>query len=127
MLETGDTANKIGTFSLALAAARHSVPFFVAAPLTSVDFSLTSGSGIVVEERSPLELTHSLGGRGPQVAPEGIRVWNPAFDITPADLITAIITDKVRHPTGLDVWSFNQHLQISTNPTAAHRGLCART
>ena len=64
---TGDTANKIGTYSLAVVAAHHKVPFFVAAPLTSIDPKIQSGKEIVIEERSPLELTHALGGRGPQV------------------------------------------------------------
>ncbi|XP_062091128.1 methylthioribose-1-phosphate isomerase [Humulus lupulus] len=90
----GDTANKIGTYSLALIAKHHNVPFFVAAPLTSVDLSLSTGKEIVIEERSPKELLNSRGGLGEQVAASGISVWNPAFDITPANLITGIITEK---------------------------------
>lgn len=90
----GDTANKIGTYNLALSAFHHGVPFYVAAPLTSIDISLPSGENIVIEERSSKELTHSHGGEGSQVAASGISVWNPAFDVTPARLITAIITDK---------------------------------
>ncbi|MCO5551210.1 hypothetical protein L7F22_004709 [Adiantum nelumboides] len=90
----GDTANKIGTLNLALAAFHHGIPFYVAAPLTSIDNTLSSGVSIVIEERSPRELTHSQGGQGLQVAASGVSVWNPAFDITPANLITAIITDK---------------------------------
>lgn len=92
--ENGDTANKIGTYNLALSAFHHGIPFYVAAPLTSVDLSLSSGEKIIIEERSPKELTHALGGQGQQVAPSGISVWNPAFDVTPANLITAIITEK---------------------------------
>lgn len=92
--ENGDTANKIGTYNLALSAFHHGIPFYVAAPLTSVDLSLSSGDKIIIEERSPKELTHALGGQGQQVAPSGISVWNPAFDVTPANLITAIITEK---------------------------------
>lgn len=92
--ENGDTANKIGTYNLAISAFHHGVPFYVAAPLTSVDLSLSSGEQIIIEERSPKELTHALGGQGQQVAPSGISVWNPAFDVTPANLITAIITEK---------------------------------
>lgn len=92
--ENGDTANKIGTYNLALSAFHHGIPFYVAAPLTSVDLSLSSGEQIIIEERSPKELTHALGGQGQQVAPSGISVWNPAFDVTPANLITAIITEK---------------------------------
>jgi methylthioribose-1-phosphate isomerase len=67
----------------------------VAAPLTSIDLSLSSGQQIVIEERSPKELLNSEGGLGKQVAASGISVWNPAFDVTPASLITAIITEKV--------------------------------
>eukprot|EP00250_Pteridium_aquilinum_P019227 c24355_g2_i1 orf=168-2612(+) len=90
----GDTANKIGTYNLALAALHHGIPFYVAAPLTTIDTALSSGGSIVIEERSAKELTHSHGGEGLQVAASGISVWNPAFDVTPARLITAIITDK---------------------------------
>lgn len=90
----GDTANKIGTYTLALCASYHRVPFYVAAPITSIDLSLSSGHEIVIEERSPKELLHSRGGLGEQVAASGISVWNPAFDVTPATLITAIVTEK---------------------------------
>ncbi|CAN0923322.1 Methylthioribose-1-phosphate isomerase [Linum grandiflorum] len=90
----GDTANKIGTYSLALCAKHHKIPFYVAAPITSVDLSLSSGKQIVIEERSANELLNSRGGLGEQVAASGISVWNPAFDVTPADLITGIITEK---------------------------------
>ncbi|MBA0731885.1 hypothetical protein Gogos_016008 [Gossypium gossypioides] len=95
----GDTANKIGTYSLALCAMHHHIPFYVAAPLTSIDLSLSSGEEIVIEERSAKELLHSRGGLGDQVAASGILVWNPAFDVTPAYLITGIITEKVSHRT----------------------------
>ena len=91
----GDTANKIGTYSLALCAKHHGIPFFVAAPLTSIDLTLSSGQEIVIEERSPKELLYTRGGLGEQVAASGICVWNPAFDVTPADLIAGIITEKV--------------------------------
>ncbi|KAB1209514.1 Methylthioribose-1-phosphate isomerase [Morella rubra] len=90
----GDTANKIGTYSLALCAMNHNIPFYVAAPLTSVDLSLSSGQEIVIEERSQKELTHTRGGLGEQVAASGVSVWNPAFDVTPANLISGIITEK---------------------------------
>ncbi|XP_059431837.1 methylthioribose-1-phosphate isomerase [Corylus avellana] len=90
----GDTANKIGTYSLALCAMNHKIPFYVAAPLTSIDLSLSCGKEIVIEERSPNELTHTRGGLGEQVAASGISVWNPAFDVTPANLIAGIITEK---------------------------------
>ena len=94
-LSAGDTANKIGTYSLALCAKYHGIPFYVAAPLTSIDLSLLSGDEIVIEERSPKELLNARGGLGEQVAASGIAVWNPAFDVTPANLITGIITEKV--------------------------------
>ena len=87
----GDTANKIGTYALAVLAKEHGVPFFVASPWTSIDTTLDSGAGIPIEERPASELTHLAGH---QVAAPGIQVWNPGFDITPAALITAIITEK---------------------------------
>ncbi|KAG6508066.1 hypothetical protein ZIOFF_033423 [Zingiber officinale] len=90
----GDTANKIGTYSVALSAYHHGIQFYVAAPITSIDLSISSGDQIVIEERSEKELLHSDGGRGKQVAASGISVWNPAFDVTPARLITAIFTEK---------------------------------
>lgn len=91
----GDTANKIGTYSLALSAKHHGIPFYVAAPFTSIDLSISSGEEIVIEERSAKELLHARGGLGEQVAASGISVWNPAFDVTPATIISGIITEKV--------------------------------
>lgn len=90
----GDTANKIGTYSLALSAFYHGVPFYVAAPVSSIDLSLASGNQIFIEERSPKELLCADGGLGKQMAAPGIDVWNPAFDVTPANLISAIVTEK---------------------------------
>ncbi|KAF3439704.1 hypothetical protein FNV43_RR17982 [Rhamnella rubrinervis] len=90
----GDTANKIGTYSLAIIAKHHNIPFLVAAPLTSIDLSLSSGKEIVIEERSPKELLNTRGGLGEQVAAKGVSVWNPAFDVTPAALVSGIITEK---------------------------------
>jgi len=87
----GDVANKIGTYSLAVLAGEHGLPFYVAAPLSTVDLSIDSGAEIPIEERDPREVTH-LAGR--PVAPDGVNVWNPAFDVTPARLVTAIITDR---------------------------------
>ena len=84
----GDTANKIGTRMLAIIAAAEGVPFFVAAPTTSIDPSLASGADITIEERGPTEVTHSKGGKGARVAAHGIDVWNPAFDVTHARYIT---------------------------------------
>ncbi|PNT32996.1 hypothetical protein POPTR_006G219900v4 [Populus trichocarpa] len=99
----GDTANKIGTYSLALCAMHHNIPFYVAAPLTSFDSSLSSGKEIIIEERSPKEMLNARGGLGEQVAASGISVWNPAFDVTPASLISGIITEKgVITKTGMD-------------------------
>jgi methylthioribose-1-phosphate isomerase len=86
----GDTANKIGTYSAALAARAHGIPFYVAAPRSTVDLSILDGDAIEIEERAAAEVTEIGGVR---IAPEGIAVANPAFDITPAELITAIITD----------------------------------
>lgn len=93
----GDTANKIGTYTLAVLAREHRVPFYVAAPSTSIDPDLESGQAIPIEERAPEEVL-SVGGV--QSAPEGVQVWNPAFDVTPHDLVTAFITENgvVRPP-----------------------------
>lgn len=87
----GDTANKIGTYTLAVLAKHHNIPFYVAAPLSSFDFKLEKGSDIVIEERDPEEV---LSVAGKRIAPEGINAINPAFDVTPNDLISAIITEK---------------------------------
>jgi len=87
----GDAANKIGTYTLSVLARRHGLPFYVAAPLSTFDFSIPDGSAIDIEERPAAEVT---GYRGVRWAPEGVRVRNPAFDVTPADLITAVICEK---------------------------------
>ena len=87
----GDTANKIGTYALALAARHHAVPFYVVAPTSTIDLSLDTGEEIPIEERDPGEVA---APRGLALAPEGTRVWNPAFDVTPADLIGAIVTER---------------------------------
>src|SRR5690606_14018730 len=87
----GDAANKIGTYGLALLAAAHQIPFYVAAPTSTFDLSLPSGDAIPIEQRDPREITH---GFGRQTAPEGIDVYNPAFDVTPAGLIRAIICER---------------------------------
>ncbi|XP_065876001.1 methylthioribose-1-phosphate isomerase [Euphorbia lathyris] len=108
----GDTANKIGTYSLALCASHHNIPFFVAAPLTSIDLSLSSGKEIIIEERSAKELLNSRGGLGEQVAASGVDVWNPAFDVTPAQLITGIITEKgVITQTGSNVFDIKNFVK----------------
>jgi len=87
----GDTANKIGTYTVAVLAQAHGVPFYVAAPISTIDIAAPNGAAIPIEERSADEVTR-VGGT--QIAPAGIRVRHPAFDVTPARLITAIITDR---------------------------------
>jgi methylthioribose-1-phosphate isomerase len=87
----GDAANKIGTYMVAVLAKRHGIPFYVAAPITTLDLTLTTGNEIPIEERSGREITH-VGEQ--QLGPDDVEVYNPAFDVTPNDLITAIITDK---------------------------------
>ncbi len=87
----GDTANKIGTYSVALLAAAHDIPFYVAAPTSTFDLAIATGHEIPIEERDPREITHGFGRR---TAPEGVKVYNPAFDVTPARLIKAIICEK---------------------------------
>ncbi len=86
----GDVANKIGTYNLAIVAQAHNVPFFVAAPLSTIDFSLADGSLIPIEERDPREISH-VGET--VICPPGVEFYNPAFDVTPARLIEAIITE----------------------------------
>lgn len=87
----GDTANKIGTYQAAVLAREHGVPFWVAAPFSTVDLATADGAGIPIEERSPSEVTELSGTR---VAPPGAAAWNPAFDVTPARLISAIVTER---------------------------------
>ena len=93
----GDTANKIGTYTLAVLARRHRVPFYVAAPLSTFDPGIPNGSAIPIEERAAEEVT---GFRGTRWAPQGVSVRNPAFDVTPAELITAIVCERgvIREP-----------------------------
>jgi len=87
----GDTANKIGTYALAVLAKHHGVPFYIAAPFSTIDPSLPSGASIPIEERDAVEVRR-VGAQ--PTAPEGSPVYNPAFDVTPASLITAIITER---------------------------------
>jgi methylthioribose-1-phosphate isomerase len=87
----GDTANKIGTYMVAVLAKEHDIPFYVAAPISTLDLSLQSGEQIPIEERNSREITHM---REQQLGPDGVAVHNPAFDITPNHLISAIITDR---------------------------------
>jgi len=87
----GDVANKIGTYSVAVLAKQHEIPFYVAAPFSTIDLKITDGSHIPIEQRDPAEVTHIGGVR---VVPEGVSVFNPAFDVTPHEFVTAIITDR---------------------------------
>ena len=98
----GDTANKIGTYTLAVLAAAHNVPFYVAAPMSTIDLATASGAAIPIEERSGDEVVEAFGRR---IAPEGISVRHPAFDVTPAQLISAIVTDRgvLRPPYTLSI------------------------
>jgi methylthioribose-1-phosphate isomerase len=102
----GDTANKIGTYGLSVAARAHGIPLYVAAPLTSFDFRIASGSGIPIEERKDAEI-HTISGV--RIAPDGVSFFNPAFDVTPAENISAIISEKgvARPPFGavLERWA----------------------
>ncbi len=93
----GDTANKIGTYGVAVLAREHGIPFYVAAPLSTIDLRTPDGAAIPIEERQAREVTHVGGSR---LAPEGAAVWNPAFDVTPHELIAGIITEQgiVRPP-----------------------------
>ncbi len=88
----GDVANKIGTYSVAVLARAHGIPFYVAAPVSTIDLNTPTGEGIPIEERNPLEVTQVHGSR--VIAPDGVAVWNPAFDVTPANLIEGIITER---------------------------------
>ncbi|MBW2536126.1 MAG: S-methyl-5-thioribose-1-phosphate isomerase [Deltaproteobacteria bacterium] len=99
----GDVANKIGTYGVALAAREAGVPFYVALPWSTVDLETPDGSGIPIEERPAEEVTHVMGQR---IVPEGVPVLNPAFDVTPAELVTALITDRgvIRPPYDLRSW-----------------------
>ena len=87
----GDVANKIGTYQIAVLAQRHGIPFYVAAPTSSIDLDCPDGASIPIEERPSDEVTHFAGRR---VAAEDVSVFNPAFDVTPAELVTGIITEE---------------------------------
>jgi len=95
--KNGDVANKIGTYSVAVLADRHGVPFYVAAPYSTFDNELESGDRIPIEERSPVEVTEGFGKR---TAPAGVKVYSPAFDVTPHELVTYYITDGGLRPGG---------------------------
>jgi methylthioribose-1-phosphate isomerase len=99
----GDTANKIGTYSVAILAKEHGIPMYIAAPFSTVDLETADGAGIPIEQRATSEVTH-IGGK--QMAPTGVLVENPAFDVTPARYIRAIITER-----GVATAPFNESLQ----------------
>ncbi len=109
----GDVANKIGTYTLAVLARAHSIPFYVAAPTSTVDMSIASGDGIPIEERDPAEVTHLAGQ---PLAPEGVTAAHPAFDVTPNDLVAAIITEK-----GVVEPPFDTHLRRVMDAASAVR------
>jgi|SRR5690554_6940770 len=87
----GDVANKIGTYSLAVLAKHHNIPFYSISPTSTIDMDIPDGSAIPIEERDKNEIIYGLGH---QIAPKGVNVYNPAFDVTPNELITGIITEK---------------------------------
>jgi methylthioribose-1-phosphate isomerase len=88
----GDVANKIGTYTVAVLAKAHGIPFYVAAPYSTIDLQTKSGADIPIEQRNAQEVTTIHGGR--PVAPTGVSVYNPAFDVTPAELVSGIITER---------------------------------
>ncbi|HJU10957.1 MAG TPA: S-methyl-5-thioribose-1-phosphate isomerase [Candidatus Binataceae bacterium] len=108
----GDVANKIGTYPLAVMAQRHHVPFYVAAPLSSIDLKCASGDDIPIETRPSIELTEFAGK---SIAPKGVEVFNPAFDVTPAELVTAIVTEH-----GIAYPPFGESLPALKRPTTDH-------
>jgi len=87
----GDVANKIGTYTVAVLAKEHGIPFYVAAPISTVDLECPDGSKIPIEQRNPKEVTHIAGK---QMVPDGVQIENPAFDVTPAQYVAAIITER---------------------------------
>ncbi len=103
----GDVANKIGTYGVAVLARRHNIPFYVAGPTSSIDLKCPSGAEVPIEQRNPREVSHIFGHA---VTPRGVRILNPAFDITTHDLISAIITEK-----GVVTAPFNQNLRLYAN------------
>jgi methylthioribose-1-phosphate isomerase len=107
----GDVANKIGTYNLAVLAEKHKIPFCVAAPISSIDFQLSTGADIPIEERDPKEVTEGFGRR---IAPDGVNVYSPAFDVTPHELVTAIITEHgiTRPPYDKTISSLRESTEV---------------
>ena len=110
----GDVANKIGTYQVAVLAKENGIPFYVAAPMSTIDFSLQDGKDIPIEQRGAEEITHLYSSR---IAPEGVKVYNPAFDVTPAKYITGIITDL-----GIAKAPYGASLQQMKGKTACEDG-----
>jgi methylthioribose-1-phosphate isomerase len=109
----GDVANKIGTYTIAVLAGAHALPFIVAAPTSTIDLATADGASIPIEERAAVEVTHVAGHR---VAPEGVHVRNPAFDVTPHRLVTAIVTEA-----GVAYPPYAQSLVALTRAAAGRR------
>lgn len=109
----GDTANKIGTYGVSILAKEHGIPFFVAAPFNTIDMATADGAGIPIEQRDPREVTHS---NGKQMTPDGVGIENPAFDVTPAKYITAIITERgvLRAPFGASIQAMADTFERAT-------------
>ncbi len=120
----GDVANKIGTYTLAVLAERHGVPFYVAAPTSTIDFTCASGREIPIEERSEDEI---LTFHRSRIAPEGVKAFNPAFDVTPAQLVTAIITEKgiIRQPLSRNLQVLRRQLFPSRKSLGTARAVAA--
>ncbi|HLH75789.1 MAG TPA: S-methyl-5-thioribose-1-phosphate isomerase [Candidatus Binataceae bacterium] len=118
----GDVANKIGTYPLAVLARRHQVPFYVAAPLSSIDLNCPSGAHIPIEERAAAELATFMGRT---IVPAGARVFNPAFDVTPAALVTAIVTERgvARSPYRRSLLALKTDQMSASTPAKAPRSV----
>ena len=109
----GDVANKIGTYTVAVLAKEHGIPFYVAAPISTVDLATPDGSKIPIEQRDAREVTH-IAGR--QMVPDGVEIENPAFDVTPAKYVNAIITER-----GIARAPYTESLHyLAQEPTKAH-------
>lgn len=113
----GDAANKIGTYGLAIAAAAHEIPFYIVAPTSTVDLDTPTGAEIPIEQRDPSEVTH-CGGR--QIVPTGVGVQNPAFDVTPAKYITAIITEQGVISSDQFALGLKEHVTHAHQSSSAH-------
>ena len=110
----GDVANKVGTYAIAVLAKHHGIPLYVAAPISSIDFQIKTGKDIPIEEREGKEITEIFGK---QIAPEGTTVYAPAFDVTPNEFITAIVTDQgIAYPPFSESRHFNRNAREEPQP-----------